>query len=89
MKKYEQKLVKEINRTELDLEHPFYENGGEERNEVETPNFGFSEVPSISIDEVIDILNNLKNSGADRVCIAEHCDHHGYYFYGIKLTQID
>ena len=85
MKRYEEKFIKEISRTEIDLDHPFYENGGDDRNEVKTINLGVS----IEIDEVIGILNDLKNSGADRVYIAEPCDHHGYYFYGVKLNQID
>ena len=90
MKRYKEKFVKEISRTEIDLDHPFYENGGDDKNEVETIDCDFVEgVPSIGIDEVINILNDLKNSGADRVYIAEHCDHHGYYFYGVKLNQID
>lgn len=88
MKTYVEKFIGEISKTELDLDHPFYD--GEERNEVMIPHnrLGFTEAPSMDIDEVIGVLNELKNQGANRVYIADHCDHHGYYFYGTKLIEL-
>ena len=88
MKTFAEKFIHGINRTALDLEPPFYD--GDVRNEVMIPQhkLRFVEAPSMDIDEVIKILNELKEKGADRVYIADHCDHHGYYFYGVKLTEI-
>ena len=51
-------------------------------------NYVESSIPSIDIDTVIKTLQNLKESGADRVYIATHCDHNGYYFNGVKLKEI-
>jgi uncharacterized protein related to proFAR isomerase len=42
----------------------------------------------MDIDNVLEIVNSLKESGANRIYIADHCDHHGYYFYGVKLIEI-
>ena len=88
MRTFVEKFIAVEDRTELDLEHPNYE--GDDRNEVMIPynKLSFVEAPSIGIDEVIGILNRLKEQGADRVYIADHCDHHGYYFYGVKLSEI-
>jgi hypothetical protein len=64
--------------------------GEEVCNEVMIPHnkLSYVEAPSMSIDDVIEILNEFKTKGADRVYIADHSDHHGYYFYGVKLVQI-
>jgi hypothetical protein len=88
MKTYVEKFIDKDERTELDLDAPFY--NGDIRNEVMIPyhKLDYTEAPSIEIDEVIKILNDLKTKGADRVYIADHCDHHGYYFYGTKLCEI-
>jgi hypothetical protein len=88
MKTFVEKFIAEESRTELDLDHPYYD--GEEGNEVMTPHhkMTWAEAPSINIDEVIVILDNLKKKGANRVRIADHSDHHGYYFYGLKLIEI-
>mgnify|MGYP006928717531 CR=1 FL=1 len=48
----------------------------------------FTEAPSMDIDETIKILTELKEKGANRIYIADHCDHHGYYFYGVQLREI-
>lgn len=82
---YKEEFIKAIDRTDLDMGHPFYENGSDERNDIELSSI---EGSSIEIDEVINILNNLKNSGANRVYIQEDCDHHGYQFYGVKLIKL-
>lgn len=91
MKTFVEKFIEEISRTELDLDYPNYDDvKSEERNEVMIPNnkLSFSEAPSIDLDEVISILNNLKEKGANRVYIADHSDHNGYYFYGVQLKEI-
>lgn len=88
MKTYVEKYIHQESAIELDLEFPYYE--GEENNTVMIPNnkLKFATVPSMEIDKVIEILNNLKEKGANRVYIADHEDHHGYYFYGVKLVEI-
>ena len=88
MKTFVEKFISEESRTELDLQFPNYEL--EEKNEVMIPHnkLNFAEAPSIDIDDVIAILAKLKYAGANRVYIADHCDHHGYYFYGVKLQEI-
>jgi hypothetical protein len=88
MKKFIEKFIAQESRTELDLDYPNYE--GEQRNEITTPDqdLTFVEVPSIAIKEVIEILTSLQEKGSDRVYIATHEDHHGYYFYGVKLLRI-
>ncbi len=88
MKTFVEKLIAEESRTDLDLDYPHYE--GEVKNEVMIPHsmLSFTEVPSLDIDEAIKILIGFKEKGANRVYIAEHCDHNGYYFYGVKLMEI-
>lgn len=89
MKNYREKLIVQESRTEIDLESPFYD--GDERNEVDTvwDELNYVDgVPSMELDELIGILQNMKRRGADRVYIATHEDHHGYYFYGVKLEEI-
>lgn len=88
MKTFVEKFIAVESRTELDLDYPNYE--GEERNEVMIPHnkLNFAEAPSMDIDEAIKILTELKEKGANRIYIADHCDHHGYYFYGVQLLEI-
>jgi hypothetical protein len=89
MKTYVEKFIAAESRTELDLEYPHYDRF-EVRNEVMIPynRLTFVDAPSIDIDETIKILTELKEKGANRVYIADHCDHHGYYFYGVELIEI-
>ncbi len=97
MRTYVEHFIAEESRTDLDLEFPHYSNtekdehGDAVSNEVITPDdelsYAEAYVPSIAIDEVVEILANLKNKGADRVYVATHNDHHGYYFYGVKLAE--
>lgn len=76
--------------TDLGSEYPHYCDNDEERNEVMIPHYklNYAEAPSMDIDETIEILKNLKELGANRVYIADHPDHRGYYFYGVKLIEI-
>ena len=88
MKKYKETHVEHVDLCELDLGHPFYENGGEERNEVETTDNILCEVPAVKIQDLIEILVGLQMKGADYVYIAEHIDHHGYELDAVKLEEI-
>lgn len=90
MKTFVEKFIHVEVRDELDLMFPHYNEEAEQHNEVMIPHskLNFAEAPSIDIDEVIIILNELKVKGANRVYIADHCDHHGYYFYGVQLKEI-
>ena len=89
MKTYVEHFVAEESKNELDLEFPYYD--GDEDNDVIIPydHLSYVEdgVPSIPIDDVVEMLTKLKKAGANRVYIAPHCDHHGYYFYGVKLAE--
>ena len=88
MKTFVEKFIAVESRTELDLEYPNYEN--KINNEVMTLHnkLEYVEAPYMDIDDVINILNELKEKGSNRVYIADHCDHHGYYFYGVQLKEI-
>lgn len=90
MKAFVEKFICKVSRTELDMEFPNYEEDGEERNEVMIPYnmISFADSPSMDIDEAIKILEEIKEKGANRVYIADHSDHHGYYFYGVQLKEI-
>jgi len=92
MKKFEETFIKRIDHTELDLDFPFYDNlEDEEGNNVIIPHKKLTYVdyvPSIDIDVVIKTLNDLKEAGSNRIYIATHEDHHGYYFYGVQLNEI-
>lgn len=89
MKIYKEILVASENRTELDSEFPFYEDPEqEERNEVIGVDLNFGgDVPSMSIFELRDMLNRFIKKGAQRIYIAEHEDHRGYYFNAVKLEE--
>lgn len=88
MKTFVEKFIAEESRTDLDLDYPNYD--GDEKNEVMIPHnkLIFVEAPSMDIDETIKILTDLKEKGANRIYIADHCDHNGYYFYGVQLLEI-
>lgn len=91
MKKFKETFVAKECRTEIDLDPPFYEHDAEEPNEV-LPAEGLDYVewgiPSIEINEAIGFLQSFKQKGANRVYFTAHEDHHGYYFYGVKLEEI-
>lgn len=93
MKTFVEKIVAVRDFTELDLDFPHHETdeyGEDIRNDVMIPHskLDYVEVPSMDINDVIQTLNDFKKMGANRVYIADHIDHHGYYFYGVKLIEI-
>lgn len=93
MKTFVEKFIKETSLTELDLDYPYYDDTeGEVKNDVlvqeSALNYVERGVPSMDIDDVIVALNELKRAGANRVYIADHSGHHGYYFYGMELKEI-
>jgi hypothetical protein len=90
--KLQENLVGKFDLTDLDLEYYY----SEEKDENDDPiridielsdETHFTEVPPAKIDDIINGLVELKNKGSEYVYIADHTDHHGYYFYGIKLTE--
>lgn len=88
MTKYKEIFLHCEEKTELDLDFPFYTEGSDQRNEVESSGVsGWAEVPSMSIKELEDVLDKMKSKGANRISIFSHTDHHGYYFYGSKLED--
>lgn len=87
MKTFKESLVAEIEHSEIDLDYPFY--SGEERNEVITPEQDFwYDTESMSIDDAIKSLQELKKKGSNRVYIVAHSDHHSYIFTGVKLQEV-
>ena len=88
MKTFVEKFVAKKNLTDLDLVYPYYE--GEESNDVMIPHnkLTYVNVPSMDIEKVLTILNEMKEKGANRIYIADNVDHQGYYFYGVKLMEI-
>ena len=88
MKTFAEKFIAVAKNLNLDLKYPNYED--KINNEVMIPHnkLNYVEVPSMDIDDVINILNELKKRGSNRIYIADHCDHHGYYFYGVELKEI-
>lgn len=94
-KTFVEKFIDTIDVSDLDLEYPHYSpsyNEGDDaiRNDVMIPwdKLDFVEAPSMDINDVLEVLNNLKEKGANRIYIADHGDHHGYYFYGVNLMEI-
>lgn len=45
-------------------------------------------VPSMNIDDVMGILNKLKEDGANRVYISTDDGHRGYEFFGVQLKEV-
>jgi hypothetical protein len=88
----QEKLVGYFDITDIDLDYNYSkevdENGDKIRLDIrQSDKVHYCECPPAKIDEVIEQLTHLKNKGAEHVYIAEHVDHHGYYFYGIKLED--
>lgn len=92
MKKFIEKYIDNVEKTDLDLNWPFYDEN-EESTKIEysksAREFSLSEAPSLDIDEAISVLQELKKQGANRVYIGDHCDHHGYHFTGVKLVEVE
>ncbi len=97
MRTFVEKFVVTIERVELNLMYPYYQSTDKPnvdiKNEILIPNstsekLNYVEVPSLDIDDAIYVLSELKRSGANRLYIATHVDHQGYYFYGTKLLEV-
>lgn len=82
-------LIKNDNQSELDfvLQDEFgfdYENNSDLVQIEKTSNY-YADAEPIRIDEMIEILNNLKKSGSTHVQIESHGDHHGYDISGFEI----
>ena len=88
MKTFVEKFIAVAKNLNLDLKYPNYEDKINIEVMIPHNKLNYVEVPSMDIDDVINILNELKEKGSNRVYIADHCDHHGYYFYGVQLKEI-
>lgn len=86
---YKEVFIYEESITDLDGQFPFYNPGSDEPNGVMMLNdLRFDDdVPAVSITDLRNILTKLEEKGAERVYIATHCDHRGYYFTGIKIVE--
>jgi hypothetical protein len=88
MKKYQEKLVKEIISEELSGQHPYYNSSREDHNEVVIDTDAtFADGYSIDIDKALEYLRELKRRGAEHVHIFYHSDHQEYHFYGVKFIE--
>jgi hypothetical protein len=90
--KLQEKLIGKFDITDIDIEYNYSdeldESGDQIRLDIKySDEVSYSECPPAKIDEVIKNLILLKEKGAERVYISEHIDHHGYYFYGVKLEE--
>jgi hypothetical protein len=88
MNTYAEKFIAQDSLTELDLCFPFYDEDSNESNEVLLSSKVHSDVPSLAIDNLITVLNELKEKGAERIYITTHEDHQGYFFYGVNLIKL-
>lgn len=97
MRRLKETLIRVIEFSELDCEYPFYgpdldEDGDPESNEFESSlsldTDLYAEAPSMSIDEAINTLQNLKDEGANRVYFYVHNDHQGYIITGVKVEEL-
>jgi hypothetical protein len=89
MKTYVEEFIDETEFSELDLEHPFYNEEEENGNDIKYSNkVQWQDTVSIKIDTVINHLNSIKKKGADRVYIVAHSDHYGYIFTGVNLKEL-
>ena len=88
MSKYKEIIVNKAVFTDLDLEFPFYDEN-DNRNDVDTVHAHFSDTTvSMDINLLIKTLHDMKEKGTERVYIAQHSDHFGYYITGIKIEEI-
>lgn len=97
MRRFKEILIRKTEFTELDLEYPFYgpdldEDGDTESNEFESSlsldTDLYAEAPSMSIDDAINALQNLKDEGANRVYFYAHNDHQGYIITGVNVQEL-
>ena len=91
MKTFAEKFIGNIETAELDSEYPFYDGSDNDfPNEILTSSqVDCDSSMSMDIDKALEILNKLKESGANRVYIGYHTDHFTYMFSGVKLKEID
>ena len=87
--KFKEFFIKELRAEDLDLEHPFYQDGSDDRNEVELlcKEIDYSEVPPIEIERLKAIIHELESEGANMIRIVAHVDHQGYIFYGVNIKE--
>lgn len=90
--KLQENLIGKFDLTDLDLEYYYSEEKDENDDPIRldikhTMETNYTECPPAKIDDIINGLIELKHKGSEYVYIADHSDHHGYYFYGIKLTE--
>ena len=91
--KYNEIKVFESEYEDLDNEYPFVTNELDKFGELVCNNVSFhpnifSETNSISIQDLEDVLKNLKEEKAERVYIYPHTDHRSYIFTGVQYEQI-
>ena len=90
--KFREEFISRVAKHEIDLGFPYFNDDHEmnviEKTEEVKNNTRFVTDASLDIDEVIDILMEMKNKGANRLYIEEESPDQGYIFCGTKLNKI-
>ena len=82
-------LIDNDNQSELDFvlydDFGFSYDTHEQFNEIEKGKGYYADATPIKIDDMIKILQGLKERGATHVQIEDHCDHQGYDISGFEI----
>lgn len=92
MRKKIEKVIHSESRIDLDVRPPYYDDHRQEGGKVELAwkQMPFADVAySLEISDLTNLLVQAKELGADRVVIAPHVDHIGYYFYFTKVKEVE
>jgi hypothetical protein len=89
MKTYKEEFVYEFELSDLDLAPPFYEPGSDKPNDFQyMDRAACGESPPVNIRVVIAHLKDLLARGANYMYMQDHCDHRGYEFQGVEITEV-
>lgn len=77
------KLLKETLVEEIEVED-FYERIDDTIQTYQ----GWTDCPSMDINQALDIIKGLKKKGAARIYFFAHTDHNSYIFTGIKYKKV-
>lgn len=82
-------LIGNDNQSELDFvlydDFGFSYDTHDQFNEIEKGKGYYADANPIKIDDMIKVLQGLKDRGATHVQIEEHCDHQGYDISGFEI----
>lgn len=88
MKQLKETFISKKEVSDLDLLPPFWNEELDESYPLELSKEGYyQDAPSMDIDELITMLKNSQEKGANRVYMESHNDHRGYEFVFVKLEN--